>query len=132
MTALVRSFANRHPAESILQQIHQAVAASKTQLEKNHAEVIDLTDAGPGECFFDLVHLNTCGDDLMASEHRGVAQATHEDAQAGRRPMKFADIRQNLKKDYLWIPERQDCHARRHADPVPAPGAQGVRIRARG
>jgi len=65
-TALVHSFASRHPAESIFQQIHQAVAASRTQLEKNHAEVIDLTDLCPGECFFDLVHPNTCGDDLIA------------------------------------------------------------------
>jgi hypothetical protein len=29
--------------------------------------VIDLTDGVPDECFYDLVHVNTCGDDAMAA-----------------------------------------------------------------
>ena len=64
--ALVHSFANRYPAESVLHELREVVAATRTQLENNRAEVIDLTDGCPPECFFDLVHTNTCGDDFMA------------------------------------------------------------------
>jgi hypothetical protein len=65
---LVRAFATVHPSESILEYIHETIAAAKTALSRHHAEVIDLTGAVPSECFFDLVHVNTCGDDLMATE----------------------------------------------------------------
>ncbi len=65
---LVRTFATVQPAESILHDIRWTIAAVRTNLEQEHAEAIDLTDGCPAQCFFDLVHVNTCGDDLMAKK----------------------------------------------------------------
>jgi hypothetical protein len=81
--ALVRSFPSMHSADSILHHLRGTVAAVRMQLEESRAAVINLTDGFPAECFFDLVHVNTCGDDLMArrvaewlNQHPGV-EATH-------------------------------------------------------
>ncbi len=63
---LVRSFARIYPADSILRYLRGNVAAARARLEQEGAPVIDLTDAVSTECFFDLVHVNTCGDEVMA------------------------------------------------------------------
>ena len=65
--ALVRSFASVHSSDAILRQVRQAINAVRTHLHERGAAVIDLTDAVPPECFFDLIHLNTCGDELTAA-----------------------------------------------------------------
>jgi hypothetical protein len=63
---LVRTFASVHPPSEILQHLRRTAAAVKLHLSERRRAVIDLTDVVPSSCFFDLVHLNTCGDDLMA------------------------------------------------------------------
>jgi hypothetical protein len=65
--SLVRSFARVHPPDEILSDIRGAVTTVKAHLKDSRATVVDLTDGVPAECFFDVVHVNTCGDDLMAS-----------------------------------------------------------------
>jgi hypothetical protein len=86
---LVRSFASVHAADAILRRIRGTVAAVKTHLEARHAHVIDLTDGFSAECFFDLVHLNTCGDDLMAERLAEWLQQHPEDS----RRLQTHDIR---------------------------------------
>jgi hypothetical protein len=63
---LVRSFALVQPPDATLHQIRATVAAVRAHLEKSRATVVDLTDSVPSPCFFDLVHPNKCGDDLIA------------------------------------------------------------------
>jgi hypothetical protein len=65
---LIRAFARVRPAESTLHDIRRTIAAVRTNLDQNRAEVVDFTDGVPSPCFFDLVHVNTCGDDLMAKQ----------------------------------------------------------------
>ena len=84
--SLVRSFASVHAAAAILHRIRGTVAAVKTYLEARHALVIDLTDGFPAECFFDLVHLNTCGDDLMAKRLAEWLQQHPEDSRRAQNP----------------------------------------------
>jgi hypothetical protein len=65
--ALVRSFASVYSADSVVGELRGIVASLRGHLDQIGAAVIDLTDGViPVECFFDLVHVNTCGDDLMA------------------------------------------------------------------
>jgi hypothetical protein len=64
--SLIRSFARLYPPDELLRDIRGTVATVKAHLEESRATVVDLTDGEPAECFFDMVHVNTCGDDLMA------------------------------------------------------------------
>jgi len=65
-TPLVRSFARLYSADSVLHYLETVRAAVRAQLDETQAAVIDLTDDVPPECFFDLLHVNACGDDLIA------------------------------------------------------------------
>lgn len=65
--ALIRRYASMYPADSILHHLRGTVAAVRTHLDETGAAVIDITDGFPSQCFFDLVHANTCGEDLMAT-----------------------------------------------------------------
>jgi hypothetical protein len=64
--ALVRAFATKYPADVVLQHVRSTVSVVEAHLRASRAEVIDLTDAVPSGCFFDLLHLNTCGEDVVA------------------------------------------------------------------
>jgi hypothetical protein len=64
---LVRRFSRVYPAQAILDHFRHTVDAVTSQLDGTGAAVIDLTNGTPTQCFFDLVHVNACGDDLMAS-----------------------------------------------------------------
>ena len=75
---LVRRFAAVHPPDAILRDIRRTVGAVRQYLEERGAPVIDLTDTVPSECFFDLVHVNTCGDELMAKR---IAEWLNQDSQ---------------------------------------------------
>ena len=75
--SLVRSFARMYPADAILKYMRGNVASARAHLEREGAFVIDLTDAVSSECFFDMVHVNTCGDDAVA---RRLAAWLHEHA----------------------------------------------------
>jgi hypothetical protein len=64
--ALIRSFASLHSADSSVGELRGIIASVKAHLDESGATVIDLTDGFPVECFSDMVHVNTCGNDLMA------------------------------------------------------------------
>jgi hypothetical protein len=65
--ALIRSFASVHSSESLLTHLNEITVSAKKYLEENRAAFIDLSEGFPAECFADLVHTNTCGDDLIAA-----------------------------------------------------------------
>ena len=65
--ALIRSFASVHSSESLLTHLNDIAVSAKKYLKENRAAFIDLSEGFPEECFADLVHTNTCGDDLIAA-----------------------------------------------------------------
>jgi hypothetical protein len=64
--ALVRRFSTIYPADMLLGRLRGIAGRVRAGLERHDADVIDLTDGVPAECFFDLVHPSACGDDAMA------------------------------------------------------------------
>jgi hypothetical protein len=65
--ALVHRFARLHSPDVIVRDLRRTVSEVRAQLDARRADVIDLTDGLPSECFFDLVHPNSCGDRLVAT-----------------------------------------------------------------
>ena len=124
---LVRTFATVQPSESILEYIRGTIAAVRTALEQEHAEVIDLTDGCRRECFFDLVHVNTCGDDLMAKRWQSGSTNTRRTESTDRCGSRT--VRQNLRKDYSQFPSDENCDTRRYAHAVSPSGIESVRVR---
>jgi hypothetical protein len=65
--ALVRRFARVHSSESLLTYLGGIGVSVRQYLNENGAAFIDLSESLPADCFADLVHTNTCGDDLIAA-----------------------------------------------------------------
>jgi hypothetical protein len=63
---LVHSFASVHAADVLLHHLNRTRATVQAHLEELRVPVVDITAGTPPECFFDLVHVNACGDDRMA------------------------------------------------------------------
>jgi hypothetical protein len=65
--ALVRRFARVHSSESLLTYLGGIGVSVRQYLDENGAAFIDLSGRLTADCFADLVHTNTCGDDLIAA-----------------------------------------------------------------
>ena len=63
---LINEFSDQAEAAELIAKFQNARDSLIEYFDRSHSEYIDLFDAIDSECFADLVHLNTCGDEATA------------------------------------------------------------------